>query len=162
MALQLADGGVCYQWTDSERSKYTLGNEYTDIPTSAFESDVRAAMPAGTKLSQVKMSVYWKTGVGVTKGDAYLYIGDTQIGGKWQTSNKYITSEVPGSVHGYFQSGTSNVGLPSSGIRFRSEASWGRTFYFTVKIKWYPIYKVVADGGIINGGSSSGEYNMGT
>lgn len=149
--------GSYYEWTDDERSKYTLGNVYTDIPTSAFQGLITQVIPAYTKIYKVEMSVYWKTGVGVTNGDGYLYIGDTQIGGKWQTSNKYITSSVPGSVHGYFQSGTANAGLPSSTIRFRSEASWGRTFYFTVKIKWYPTYKIT-----VNGGTGGGEYNMGS
>ena len=149
--------GSYYEWTDDERSKYTLGNVYTDIPTSAFQGLITQVIPAYTEIYKVEMSVYWKTGVGVTNGDGYLYIGDTQIGGKWQTSNKYITSPVPNSVHGYFQSGTANAGLPSSTIRFRSEASWGRTFYFTVTIKWYPYYNIT-----VNNGTGGGRVTMGS
>jgi hypothetical protein len=102
------------------------------------------------------MGLYWKTSVAGSNGDAYLYIGDSKVGGEWNTSNKYVENWTNG-VQGYFQSGAANAGLPSSGIRVRTEASWARTFYFTVKIRWYPIYKIT-----VNGGTGGGEYNMGS
>ena len=148
--------GTYFEWIDDERSKYTLGNKYTDIPTSAFQSLVTQVIPPYTKLRQVDMGLYWKTSVGGSNGDAYLYIGDAHVGGEWNTSNKWVENWTNG-VQGYFQSGTANAGLPSSGIRVRTEASWGRTFYFNVKIRWYPIYKIT-----VNGGTGSGEYNMGS
>ena len=148
--------GSYFEWVGDEGSIYTLGNKYASLNNSLFSSSLRNSIPAYTKLDKVEVGLRWKTSVGSSKGDGYLYIGDNQIGGEWNTGKTY-RDDWSGNVVGYFQSGTANVGIPSSEIRARFEASWGRTSYYTFKIRWYPIWTVT-----VNGGSGGGEHKMGS
>lgn len=148
--------GTYYEWVGDEGSIYTLGNKYVTLSNSSFSSSMRSVIPAYTQLSRVDVCLRWKTSVGSSKGDGYLYIGDTNVGGKWKTGKDWRDDWV-NNLQGYFQSGTANAGLPTSEIRGRFEASWGRTSYYVFKIRWYPKYTIT-----VNGGSGGGTYNMGS
>lgn len=148
--------GTYYEWVGDQGSIYTLGNKYVTLSNSSFSSSMRSVIPAYTQLSRVDVCLRWKTSIGSTKGDGYLYIGDTKVGGEWNTGKNWRDDWVTG-LQSYFQSGTANTGLPTSEIRGRFEASWGRTSYYVFKIRWYPKYTIT-----VNNGTGGGTYNMGS
>lgn len=146
---------IQYQGNEEETSGGK--KSYSDVlDTSDYSGSLRSYIPAYTKFH--KVVIYVRAGVSENNGSASVTIGGTTVA-SGSTNKSGKTSITSGDVKSYFQSGTANSGLSNAEIKFSSSTTYwlGSKHYWTWYIQWYPIWTLT-----VNGGTGSGEYNMGS
>lgn len=143
---------IQYQGSE-ERSEATSHSD--TLPTSEYSGSLRSYIPSGTKFS--KVVVYIRCGFSKDTANVKITIGGNQVASGTGTTTR--TSITSGDVKNYFQSGTSNSGLANSEVKFTSSMNTGAKAYcyWCWYVQWYPIWNLT-----VNGGTGSGEYNMGS
>lgn len=143
------------QYQGSEESAGSGRSHSDTLPTSDYSGSLRSYIPANTKFS--KVIVYMRWGISRSSADGKITIGGNQVASGSGSSTR--TNMTSGDVKSYFQSGTNNSGLANSEIKFSAsvDSILGANCYWCWYIQWYPIWKLT-----VNGGTGSGEYNMGS
>lgn len=112
-----------------------------------------------SKLTNVTLSLQWKTSVGGSNGDLEVYIGGTKVGNTYHASNSYRTVTIP-NLQSYFYSEASDPTKPTGDIKLLFYASVARKYYYkNVKITYTfttPTINLSVVASPTNGGTVSG------
>ena len=112
-----------------------------------------------SKLTNVTLSLEWKTSVASSKGDLDVYIGDTKVGGTYHASDSYKPVTVTG-LQNYFNTGDFEPTQPKGNIKLHFKANVARKYYYkNVKITYTfttPVINLSVSASPTNGGTVSG------
>lgn len=135
----------------------TLGS--VDKSWDFFDMIFKYLICSYSKLTNVTLSLEWKTSVASSNGDLDVYIGDTKVGGTYHARNSYKPVTVTG-LQNYFNTGDLDPTQPKGNIKLHFKANVARKYYYkNVKITYTfttPVINLSVSASPTNGGTVSG------